>query len=178
MLARQAYESYRSEGTPRSDQRGVWNEVASKLRMMGSHSDSGALEKAYEDYEEKLQEVLAQIGVPEGCSGAVFVVNSRIVGADVFDKPATLAKLWPKLIRGYALDSLEPFEGERIPVTRDAVREWLLRATRGRMERFKSVGLGDDVRVEAQELVGAGLVVDDQPVHVEIFTEAVTGSKK
>jgi hypothetical protein len=40
------------------------------------------------------------------------------------------------------------------------------------MERFKSVGLGDDIRVEAQDIVGAGLVVDNQPVHVEIFAEA------
>jgi hypothetical protein len=98
------------------------------------------------------------------------------VGADVFDKPATLAKLWPKLVRGYALDALEPCEGEQTPVTREAVREWLRRATQGKMERFKSVGLGDDIRVEAEEIVGAGLVVDDQPVHVEIFAEAAAAS--
>jgi hypothetical protein len=38
------------------------------------------------------------------------------------------------------------------------------------------VGLGDDIRVEAEEIVGAGLVVDDQPVHGEIFAEAAAAS--
>ena len=172
MLARQVYEGYQSGKGPRSNQAGVWNEVAAKLRAMGSHSESVALEQAYEDHGPTLKEIVGQVGVPEGCSGAVFVVHSRIVGADVFDKPATLAKLWPKLVQGYALDALEPCKGEPTPVTREVVREWLQRAAQGKMERFKSVGLGDDIRVEAEEIVGAGLVVDDQPVHVEIFAEA------
>jgi hypothetical protein len=172
MLAKQVHQSYRSQRGPRSDQGGVWNEVAAKLARMESYSDSGALEKAYEDHQAKLKEIMEHVGVPEGCSGAVFAVNSRILGADVFDKPATLAKLWPKLIRSYALDAIEPSQGEHAPVTRDAVREWLRRAMQGKMEPFKSVGLGDDIRIEAQEIVGAGLVVDDQPVHVEVFAEA------
>lgn len=92
-------------------------------------SESAALEKAYEDHEAKLKKILDRICVPEGCSGAAFAVHGRIVGADVFDKPATLAKLWPKLIR----------------VCRCSTR-------RGRQ-------------------AGDRLVVDDQPVHIEIFAE-------
>jgi hypothetical protein len=36
---------------------------------------------------------------------------------------------------------------------------------------FKSPGLGDDVRLETQRLSGAGLVVEGQPVHVEVFAQ-------
>jgi hypothetical protein len=32
-----------------------------------------------------------------------------------------------------------------------------------------SPGLGDDVRLQGDGVVGAGLVVDDRPVHVELF---------
>ena len=172
LLSKQVYDSYRKIGAPKSDQAGVWQEVAAKLLVMGSYSESAALEKAYEDYEARLKEILGCTHVPDGCSGAVFAVHGRIAGADIFDKPATLAKLWPMLVRGYALDSLEPSEGEPAPVSQDAVRKWLRRAAAAKMEYFKSEGLGDDVRVEAPDLFGAGLVVDDQVVHVEIFAEA------
>jgi len=174
LLSRQVYDSYRRQGVPRSDQAGVWAAVAAKLRAMSSHSDSIALEQAYEDYEARLKEVLDRHPIPKGCTGVVFAVHGRIAGGDLFDQPATLAKLWPKLVRAYALDALEPREDAQ-PVTRNAVREWLCGATQGKMERFKSVGLGDDVRIQARELVGAGLVVDDQLVHVEIFAEVPAG---
>ena len=39
-------------------------------------------------------------------------------------------------------------------------------------EPFKSPGLGEDVRLEGPDLVGAGLVVEQTPVHVELFAEA------
>ena len=171
LLSKQVYDGYHGMGVPKSDQAGVWDEVAAKLLVMGSYSESAALEKAYEHHEARLKEILACTHVPEGCSGAVFAVDGRIAGADIFDKPATLAKLWPMLVRGYALDSLEPCESEPAPVSQDAVRKWLRRAAKAKMERFKSEGLGDDVRVEAPELFGAGLIVDDQVVHVEIFAE-------
>jgi hypothetical protein len=34
-------------------------------------------------------------------------MNGRVVCLDVFDKPATLAKLWDRLTQGLALDALE-----------------------------------------------------------------------
>ena len=58
------------------------------------------------------------------------------------------------------------------PVGREAVLEWLRSAAGAKAEPFKSAGLGDDVRLEGPTLVGAGLVVEEQPVHVEMFAEA------
>jgi hypothetical protein len=102
----------------------------------------------------------------------VFVVNGRIAGMDLFDRPETFAKLWPKLIRAYAIDALEEAE-TKATATRQAVEEWLQKAASAKEEPFKSPGLGQDVRLKADKLVGAGLVVDEQPVHVEVFAEDV-----
>ena len=49
---------------------------------------------------------------------------------------------------------------------------------RGRKaEPFKSPGMGFDIRLTGAHMVGAGLVVEDRPVHVELFAlgEAGTG---
>jgi hypothetical protein len=101
----------------------------------------------------------------------VFAYGGRIAGFDLFDRPTTLVKLWPKLVRAYAIDAcVAPAEGVA-PVTGAAVQAWLRGALEAKEEVFKSPGVGADVRLEGQQMVGAGLVVEDQPVHVEVFAQ-------
>jgi hypothetical protein len=164
-----ATSSYRSEGKPTSRQSEVWQEVDRKLSEVGSHSPSDYLNKAYEDSETTLQEILAKLPVPEDANGAVFAFGGRIVGFDLFDQPATLAKLWPKLIRAYAIDACFATAPPAATVSRAGVESWLRGAESVKEEVFKSPGLGDDVRLESPQLVGAGLLVEDSPIHVEVF---------
>jgi hypothetical protein len=169
MMSLQAHEGYRSQGTPTSKQGEVWGEVSRKLSSMGSQSASAALYQTYEDHRQRLDDVLGELHSPHECSGVVFAFAGKIAGADLFDKPATLVKLWPKLVRSHTLDVLEVPETQAAPLTADAIQQWLRTAARAKVEPFKSPGLGSDVRLEGDSLVGAGLVVDDHPVHVELF---------
>ena len=136
---------------------------------MGSASTSSDLHQAYQDHSSHLSDLLEKLPVPEGACGAVFACGGRIVGADLFDKSATLAKLWPKLIRAYALDALEDNPETAATATPAAVKDWLRTALAAQAQAFKSPGVGDDVRLEGTSLVGAGLFVGDHPVHVELF---------
>lgn len=52
---------------------------------------------------------------------------------------------------------------------RVAVEAWLKQAPTARFERYASPGLGDYIRLESPAVVGAGLVVESAPVHVELF---------
>jgi hypothetical protein len=157
---------------PSASQGEIWREVARKLGAMGSPSPSHALHQAYADYAGSLQHFDEKLAAPADCNGAVFVVHGQVAGADLFDKAATLAKLWSKLLRSLALDALEGKTEADRPVTAVAVSEWLRTAALARTQACKSPGLGEEVRLEAPELVGAGLVVDEQPVHVECFRMA------
>ena len=161
--------SYRASGKASSDQGEVWREVDRKLTECGSHSDTMMLQQMYDDKHEELAAAMRSLAVPEGTSGAVFAYGGRIVGFDLFDRPATLARLWLKLVRAYAVDAqYAPQEGVT-PVSTDDVQAWLRGAGQAKEEKFKSAGLGDDVRLECPTLIGAGLVVNEQPVHVEVF---------
>jgi hypothetical protein len=170
-MSKSATAAYRAAGRPSSDQGEVWTEVSRKLAAMGSHSSTAALDQAYEDTRVRLDDMLGQMRVPEGCCGVVFALGGRITGVDLFDKPETLGKLWPKLLRAYAIDALETPLSAEVRVTPEAVRSWLNTANTAKVEPFPSPGLGQDVRLEAPTLVGASLVVEEQPVHVELFAE-------
>jgi hypothetical protein len=170
LMHRHVTESYRSSGQPTSKQGEVWEEVDRKLTESCSVSQTHLLQTAYEDTERVLAETAGQLAAPEGASGAAFAYGGRIVGFDLFDQPATLTRLWPKLLRAYAIDA--QYARDRTPVTRDAVEAWLRGADQAKEEVFKSPGVGNDVRMEGPQLVGAGLLVEDQPVHVEVFAQA------
>jgi hypothetical protein len=172
MMAKQTHLGHRAGGAPASDQMAVWNEVSRKLLAMGSASPSEAVDQVYQDYAARLNDLVARLQSPEGCHGVIFAVGGQIEGADLFDQPATLAKLWTKLVRGYAIDAMELGESEATPITTEDVSRWLQVAGGAETESYPSPGIGRDVRLEATALSGSALVVDGQAVHLELFAEA------
>lgn len=171
MMSRQSSAHYRRYGRPGSDQTVVWAEIARKMQSMGSSSLSGALQDVYKDYGKKLDEVLGRLSAPGGCHGAAFAIGGKIVGVDLFDKPATLLKLWSKLLKSYAIDALEDPKGKTSPVQAESVSGWLKAASSAKQEWFDSPGVGKDVRIEGRQLAGATLVVGEHSVHLELFRE-------
>jgi hypothetical protein len=103
-------------------------------------------------------------------TGCAFAIAGRIAGMDLFDKSTTLAKLWPKLARAFALDALEEKEEATPRVTCEAVRRWLDLVADAPTHISKSPGLGHDLRLRDEQTVGSCLVVEDLPVHTELFT--------
>ena len=172
MMDMQVTRSYKFAGAPRSDQAAVWGEVSRKLNAMGSHSPSSELQAAYRDHDSKLAEAIKELRAPEGFHGAVFSIAGRISGADLFDKPETLRKLWPKLVRSCFIDSFEVSKESSGSTAMQDVAAWLERGTCAKPTRFPSPGIGQDIRLEGDNIFGAGLLVEDQPVHVELFCPA------
>ncbi len=163
--------AYKVGGTPKSDQLGVWSEVSRKMLAMKSPSASQALHQVFEDHEKLLKEIEDRFSAPDDAYGVVFAIGDRIVGGDLFDSPETLVKLWPKLIRSYAIDALEEPQDSSKTVDRQAIADWLRRLQEAKTEQFQSPGTGEDVRLTADNLKGAALLVDGKPVHVEFFAE-------
>ena len=167
-LSQTVSSSYRTLGAPVSDQGKIWKEVRGKLRRMGSTSASESLDQVFTDYQEDLDQMISKVKLEDDCNGAVFVRGGKVVGLDLFDQPATLSKLFPKLLRSYAIDALENSEKVDV-VDTAAVRAWLSSAAQVKGERYKSVGLGDDIRFEGKDLVGGSLFVEEQAVHTEVL---------
>jgi len=167
LMNRHAYEGYHRHGSPTSDQGAVWDAVHRVALKTGTSSPTGALHDVYSTAGDRLEAMSNEIAADPHACGAVFACGGRIVGLDLFDQPATLGKLWPKLVRAYAMDALG-HEAES-PVTRDQVVTWIDGFSRCAVDSFRSPGIGTDVRFMGRRVIGAMLVVDETPVHVEAF---------
>jgi RNA polymerase sigma-70 factor (ECF subfamily) len=169
MMACGAADCDRGVGGPKANQAAVWREVSRKMRAMASRSPSDALQAIFLDHDARLIEWAERFPVPTDCNGAVFVVGGIIAGADLFGSKETLRKLWPKLLRSCAIDALESPEQDRESTAAEEIANWLARGVDVGQQAFPSPGIGLDVRIHGKEITGASLVVNNQPVHAELF---------
>lgn len=171
VMLKQATSSYRGHSEARTSQAGVWAEVERKMTVLGSRSDTSALHDVFSDQSAKLERYLEGMTAPSESNGMVVVIDGRIAGAELFDKPATLTKLWVKLLKSYALDALEAASKGGKRVKSEVASEWLRKASSAQTESYDSPGLGPDIRIEGNQVHGATLVVEGRPLHLELFSE-------
>ncbi len=160
--------SLRERGLHDSDQGDVWARIDRKAERMRSPSATSAMADIYEQHRPTLQAYVDAFGSAEGQVGAVFAVGGRIEGLELFDADRTFAELLPKLVRSYAIDAMErPPE----PAAADpaAAPRFVERVANTQAETYPAVGLGTDVRLRGHGVIAAGLMFDEQFVHLAAF---------
>jgi hypothetical protein len=157
------------EGSRQADQRAIWDDIAAKSSRMQAGSETGAMSAIFERHAAPIEAYAEAIAAAGGQLGAVFAIDGRVKGLDLFDSAGTLRKILPKLVRSYAADAIEsPRRAvSRPPASRAAA---LLEAvSSAEAQAFPAVGAGVDVRVQSPEVTGGALVVDDALVHLAAF---------
>lgn len=166
---RSVSESLHTRREARSDQVGVWADIAAKAGRMGVHSPTLAMADLYERHRTRVEDYLAALPAAAGQRGALFAIDGVPVGLDLFDSPDTLAALLPKLVRSYALDAIETAGAEHPPAEREVAVGFLDQVRAAKGEVFPAVGLGEDLRLEGPTLSGGALVLDGVLVHLCAF---------
>jgi hypothetical protein len=102
---RQAVQSGEGQGA-------VWENVQKINDGLKVKSDSGAFTHAYvakpvrDGLEPYLTALSAKVAAEGRVVGAVVAINGKIESVDVFESTPLFRKLWPKLLKSYALDAL------------------------------------------------------------------------
>jgi hypothetical protein len=149
-----------------SDQGRVWNEVGALHARQGTYSDTGAMHDAYESRRTDLDAVLAAFPLADGQQGMLVLHGARVVGLDLVSRAPQYAELHEKLLRSYAFEALVA-DGE--PGDRVVADAFLERIAGLAGRRYKSPGLGWDVRYEGGGLLGSALTYRGRAVHAAFF---------
>jgi ARG and Rhodanese-Phosphatase-superfamily-associated Protein domain len=164
----QVTSSLAAHGTRRSDQQAVWSAIAEKSARLGAESDTAAMAAMYEKLDHSLEDFIAAFPPVDRQVGAVFLVNGRLAGLELFDAPSTWRTLSPKLVRSYALDAIDRKQAQ--PPLKSQDGRFLIDAVAASQSAvFPAVGEGDDVRLSGRDLIGAALVARERAIHVCAF---------
>jgi hypothetical protein len=167
----QVTSSLRNVGIRRSDQQAVWSAIAEKSARLGAESDTAAMAAMYERLDRPVEDFVAAFPPVERQVGAVFLVNGRLAGLELFDASSTWRKLWSKLVRSYALDAIDR-KHQGTPVASQDGRRLIDVVMASQSAVYPAIGEGEDVRLTGSDMTGAGLVARDRAIHVSALSTA------
>lgn len=155
-------------GSRRGDQAEVWSDIEMKFSAMKASSASMAIGDLYEAKRGSIEDYVRAFKPEREQRGAVFALDGRIVGLELFDVQATFAKLLDKLVGSYAVDALEQ-PSDVAPPAEAAVRRFLDRIQGAAADRYAAIAEGEDLRLSAPGLAGGALAIGERVVHLAAF---------
>jgi hypothetical protein len=90
----------------RADQGKVWERIDVMNRELNVNSSTGAMHDAYTVVSERLKKYLDSFDFIEGQNGLFAFINGKIAGFDILSRTEAFKKLFPKLIKSYAMDAV------------------------------------------------------------------------
>jgi hypothetical protein len=168
--ASQVSASLSSTGVRCSDQSQVWEDISAKAERMQSFSATGAAAALYDTHRAGLDEYRRAFSPVAAQLGALFTLNGRVLGLDLFDSPRTLSSLLPKLVESSALDAIDVGgEGSADGGREEEAGRFIGAVARADVERFDAIGLGEDLRLRAPHIAGGALLAEGRVVHLCAF---------
>ena len=160
----------RESGSRASDQGRVWESIRRKQHAMEVESPTEAMNDIYFHRESDLASYESAFEAQPRQVGALFAINGRVRGVELFDSSGTFAKFLRKVLGSYALDAVEEqTPGTAKPPTEVEVRAFLAKLQHAPESRFEALAEGVDVRFESADTAAAALVVDTKVVHLAAF---------
>jgi hypothetical protein len=163
-------ESLKRDGKVQVDQGKVWSHVDGMIHGAGACSPTAAYHALYEKWQPELADYESRLRLPDNACGVAVEIDGLLEAVDLFDKPNTLHKLWPRLVKSYLLAALRP-EAPRGRKT--DVKEFFARVLASTSESYETVGIGTTIRLTHAEAVGAALMCEGQLVHLSLFANDV-----
>lgn len=159
-----------------SDQGKVWSRVEALSSRMQACSPTSALNDVYEQKAASFDVFRSGIRFEGGEAGVAFFINGMFNGIELFDRPETLGRLFPKLLSGVAIEAMDldgARPGRRRSKTPEEMVDYVKRifgeVGRSLFEKFEPVGIGDDWRYDGKRSFGKALCHESDLVHLSVF---------
>jgi hypothetical protein len=166
----QVSESLEIGGAFQADQAGIWGDLSLKQARMGARSRTEAMADLYDARDTELKEYTRSFQPQAGQVGALFSMNGRMVGLELFDSTEPLAAYLPKVVSGYALDAIDHFTAVHPVAGSEQAKIFLSEIETAETRSFPGVGLGETLRLKGgQDIVGAALEHENRLIHLCAF---------
>jgi len=167
------YNRVRETGSFASDQGEIWEEISLKFeRNQVPPSPTMALSDLFEAQRETSEDYLKNFSLVDKQMGLAVFIDGNIAGVEFLGRHDKFQLLYHKLVSSYVMDALEnEVEAPKEQTSRsfNGLIGFLADAAQSPLDRRKSVSLGWDIRLESENVVGAGLEFEQQILQMSLF---------
>ena len=153
----------------RSDQGQVWDDVSRYMNEAKVISPSQAMSDVYEKRRDNIDNYLKEFKITEQQNGMIVFMNGKLTGFEYISNISAFSKLYDKLIRGYAMDAMINPSDKKTNGYEEIAQNFLTKIQSAKEDVFKSVGIGSDHRLEANDFVGSALISETEVIHLSIL---------
>jgi hypothetical protein len=169
--ARSVTASLAASASFRPDQSEVWDGIAELQSKACAPSPTSAMSDVFKAHAEGLHACAQSFPLLFNQIGLLAIIDGKAAGLDLLSLSAAYAKLHPKLIRSYALETLLEPQGK--PITHnqalDRTHAFLDDIQTAQPTPFPSIGYGTDLRFQAKGLIGTALIHENEIIHSAFF---------
>ncbi len=152
----------------------VWGELHERMVDLSVDSPTGASGDLYRSRERELRGLEDAFPAHPGQCGA-FLGLGESTCLDLVSRPDAFARLWPKIRAGYLLDALGHLD--RKPTPPAVVETFSSSVANAQRASQPSVGLGDDLRLRGERVIGSGLELEGEVVQLSAFSSEDSGAR-
>lgn len=147
----------------------VWESIARNQAKLSVSTPTGAAKDTYADKKVKadLKPFLDRLAdLPDRSVGVAAAFGDKLVAVDLFGNQELLKRLYPKLLRSYAVDVVgDAWHGSTSP---EQIREWLGKAGKANWRQGETDGVGLGLEFDAAPLHGSALLYKEMLVHSDM----------
>jgi hypothetical protein len=142
------------------------------MEDVGAASPTGSLTDGLEATDADARQYRDKLDLPEGTAGVLAARGDWVVGLDLFDSPETMRTYRDRLLGAYVFDALRDRTASP-RATRELAESFLDRVGSHARPRLPALGLGRELEMVEDHLVGTALLYDDGLCHLAAFSSPV-----
>jgi len=139
-----------------SDQGQVWNSVHAMLARSGVASPTQSMSDLFRARGSAVHEYKDRLSLPENARGFLAACGERVIGLDLYESPAALRKVWPRLSEGYFLEAIQEPE-PRAETPAEKVQAFLALVGGELSVAEEPVGEGTELVLDGDSVSGSGV---------------------
>jgi hypothetical protein len=161
-------ESLKDRGSYKSDQGGVWRGITRSLTSHNFSSNTEAQHDLFTANQKNIEEYESHFSITPDQIGVLSFIDGKPKGIDLFNSTITMGKIFPKIIKSYAIDALGTFNNSTIsdPPLQKEPEEYFHDILNANTKKYTAPGKGEHQLIETSDVKGMALTLNDEILHL------------
>lgn len=165
------YNSLKRKAGYNAQQSEVWNDIEKMHSKYATSSGTRAMKDAFIQKDNDIKKYLAAFPLLENQNGMFVFENGKLVGGEFISNSKVYPDLHEKLIKSFSIEAMhekEEVQSNAFDLLQEATQNlnFLKDAT---ATEYQPIGLGKDIRLEAEKAKASALEHEQDVVHLSIF---------